>query len=209
MAHVLIIGMTESGKTTLARGLAKRYRAAGIGTLVLDPLRDPKWQADYMTDDGEDFLRTFWLSRSCAAFLDEGGESVGRYDKAMQMTATRGRHCGHSCHYIAQRVQQLAPIVRDQCTHLFLFCSSAKDGALLADEFNMPELAQCSRLAQGEYIHAVKFGKSSINKLGDKNGSGNRGIGSRRGDARHLSEESAEGEDGGTGSAGPQGGEEA
>lgn len=163
MAHVLILGMTESGKTTLARKFAHTYHARGIGILILDPLCDPRWPQGenvFITADQEEFLDVFWRSRRCAAFLDEGGESVGRYNVAMSKTATRGRHWGHSCHFIAQRATQLAPLVRDQCSHLFLFCSSWKDGKLLAEEFNKPELEQCSEFAQGEYIHAVKFGRT-------------------------------------------------
>lgn len=159
MAHVLILGMTESGKTTLARNLAAYYKYQQWGVLVLDPLKDPRWSCDFITDDQEEFLDVFWRSRRCIAFLDEGGESVGRYDTAMQQTATRGRHWGHSCHFIAQRATQLAPIVRDQCSRLYLFCSSVKDGRLMSEEFNKPELETCSELLQGEHIEAIKFGK--------------------------------------------------
>lgn len=153
---------------------------------------DPRWPADFITADQEEFLDVFWRSRSCVAFLDEGGESVGRYAESMQKTATRGRHWGHACHFIAQRATQLAPIVRDQCTHLFLFCSSAKDGKLLSEEWNKPELERCSSFSQGEYIHAVKFGQS--NRRGgtsndpDSNGSGRRPDGSR-GDSQSGQEE--------------------
>src|SRR5688572_25247930 len=165
MAHVLIAGITESGKTTLARRLAARYKAQQIGVLVLDPLADPQWPADFRTSDEEEFLHVFWQSRRCVAFMDEGGESVGRYNLSMQKTATRGRHWGHACHYITQRVQQIAPIVRDMCIHLFLFASSKKDGILLANEFNHAELENCNTLEKGEYFHAVKMGPCTKHKL--------------------------------------------
>lgn len=212
MAHSIILGMTESGKSTLALSLARRYKTQHeLGLLVLDPLRDPRWQrigADFVTDSQEEFLRVFWRSRSCACFLDEGGESVGRYSHAMQMTATRGRHLGHMCHYIAQRAVQLAPIVRDQCTNLFLFCSSAKDGALLAEEFNEPQLAECSKLKQGDYIHAVKFGGVRVNKSEGKNDdSGTSGGRSRGGSPGRVSRRGQEkgAEPGGNGDASGQG----
>lgn len=183
MAHVLINGMTESGKTTLARNLAGYYMHQQYGVLVLDPLMDPRWPCSFITDDQEEFLDVFWRSRRCIAFLDEGGESVGRYATAMQQTATRGRHWGHSCHYICQRAVQLAPIVRDQCSHLFLFCSSARDGKILAEEFNKPELETCSTLTQGEYIHAVKFGQTTRHSAGVNHGSNIRSSGNRTGDS--------------------------
>lgn len=164
MAHVLLLGMTLSGKTYKAKALARDYKRNGIGVLVLDPLQDPEWQADYITDDPAKFLDVFWQSRSCMAFMDEGGESVGRYDTTMQKTATRGRHWGHVCHYVAQKATQLAPVVRDQCTRLFAFCQSYKDGRVLADEWNRPELETVHTLKQGEYIYAVKMGDISTNR---------------------------------------------
>lgn len=193
MAHVLILGMTESGKTTLARNLAHVYKRSGRGVLVLDPLCDPRWNADYATDDQDRFLEVFWQSKRCYAFLDEGGESVGRYNESMQKCATRGRHWGHSCHFIAQRAMQLAPIVRDQCTHLFLFCSSLRDGKVLAEEWNRPELERCTELKQGEYIHAVKFGDiTHHNSRGIEHGTTNRNRRSRT--DHHRSSATGQGE---------------
>lgn len=192
MAHVLILGMTESGKTTLAKKLAARYRAQGQTVLVLDPLRDPSWPCDFITSDQDHFLEVFWANKSCMAFLDEGGESVGRYDRAMQKTATRGRHPGHSCHYIAQEATQLAPIVRGQCRHLFLFCSPVDSGKVLAREFNRPELLECSTLLVGEYIHAVKMGSISFNRRSSdakhSDASGNRSGRTRDGDGPRATE---------------------
>lgn len=162
MAHVLILGMTESGKTTKARKLASCYRRQGYGVLVLDPLCDPRWDCDFITADQEDFLDVFWRSRSCMAFLDEGGESVGRYDLAMQETATRGRHWGHSCHYIAQKATQLAPIVRDQCSYVYLFTSGLSSCKMLAEEFNKPELLNGTKLKMYSYFLSTRFGQCKL-----------------------------------------------
>jgi hypothetical protein len=200
MAHVLILGMTLSGKTYKAKALSRDYKKAGVGVLVLDPLQDPGWEADYITDDPEKFLAVFWKSRSCMAFMDESGESVGRYDLAMQKTATRGRHWGHTCHYVSQRATQLAPLVRDQCTRLFLFCSSTKDGEVLSREWNRPELEECSQLKQGEYFYAVKMGDISTNRSGvhgHSNDSGRAGNNGNRG--ARASEHARKAEEVGTG----------
>jgi hypothetical protein len=89
------------------------------------------------------------------AFIDD---SHNRYSEAMAETATKGRHCGHVVHYVAQRGVQLAPIVRDQCTGLFLFASSKKDGKLFADEFGFDDLEDSNSLRTGEYFHATKMG---------------------------------------------------
>ncbi len=158
MAHSLIIGMTESGKTTLAKRLAKRYRTHEQKVLVLDSLNDPEWEADFQTTDIDEFLAVFWSSRRCAVFIDEAGDAVGKFNTVMQRTATRGRHWGHSVHFITQRSVQLSPTVRDQCGHIFLLTTSLKDSKVHADEWNQPQLATAHTLRRGEYFHCTRFG---------------------------------------------------
>ena len=100
MAHVLIAGITESGKTTLARELVAHYRRAEIASLVLDPLGDPRWNAEYQTTDEAAFLVTAKNSWQCALFIDESGEMVGRYKDSMFWLATQARHRAHRSHFI-------------------------------------------------------------------------------------------------------------
>lgn len=149
--------MTESGKTTLARHLAHEYKRKGIGVIVLDPLRDPGWRADFCTDNPEQFLECFWGSESCAVFIDESGDAVGKYDLEMQQTATKGRHFGHNVHYITQRHAQLSATVRAQTRFLALFRSSLDDCKLHAREWARPELLEGANLNQGEYLFCGRF----------------------------------------------------
>lgn len=216
MAHVLILGMTESGKTTLALRLAARYKQAGCGILVLDPIGDPRWHADFITSDPEEFLRVFWNSQRCMAFIDESGDAVGRYDRAMIKTATRGRHWGHSCHYITQRAVDISRTVRDQCTQLFLFASSINDGKVHAQEWNKPELQNCHTLKRGEYYSAPRFGQLTKGAVfithtnthtGAQNDSGTDSGGDRSNDSR-VSIESEGGQAGGGLASGHGQGEE-
>lgn len=165
MAHVLILGMTLSGKTSLAKQIAALYQKSGVKVGVLDPLCDPAWHADYQTSDPEAFLHAFWKSKQCAWFIDESGDAVGKYDDAMIRTATRGRHWGHRVHYLTQRGAQLARTVRDQCTQLFLFNTSLKDAKLHAEEWNKEELAQAHTLEQGEYFSTGRFSPLTRAKL--------------------------------------------
>ena len=165
MAHSLILGMTESGKTSLAKALAAQYKKEGLGVLVLDPMHSPDWNADFQTDDPNEFIRVFFASRSCMVFIDEAGESVGRFDKIMERTATKGRHWGHSVHYIAQRGTLVNRTVRDQCKHLFLFCSALEDCKTLARDFNKPELLQAADFPPGQFFRAGRFQPATIHKL--------------------------------------------
>lgn len=161
MPHVLIIGMTESGKTTLASEMCRQYRAKGVKTIVLDPMCDQRWQADFQTTDQDEFLAIVQNpgTRSCALFIDESGEEIGQYKKEMFWLATRGRHYGHNSHFITQRATQLSPTVRDQCSYLFLFNSSIDDCTQLAKEFNRLELKNANSLAKGEYFQCPRWGE--------------------------------------------------
>jgi hypothetical protein len=158
MGHSLIFGMTESGKTSLAKyELIPRYQANNIKVLVLDPMNDPGWNADFQTDNVDEFLKVYWASRQCAVFIDEAGESVGRFDSAMITTATKGRHWGHKNHYLSQRGAMLSKTVRDQCSDIFLFTTSLDDCKVHANEWNAPELKEANSLAQLEYFHTGRF----------------------------------------------------
>lgn len=159
MAHSLILGMTESGKTTLAKILAAKYKAAGINVLVLDPILDPTWNADYITHDPDEFLNVLWSSRSCACFVDEAGESAGQYDKAMMKTATKSRHWGHNMHYLSQRGTMINTTIRGQCSQLFLFLSGKNDGKTHAEEWAHESLKDCTNLKKGEFFHCTRGGQ--------------------------------------------------
>lgn len=155
--HCLYLGMTGSGKTTLAKAAARRFRAQGYGVLVLDPLGSD-WQADFQTDDSDKFLAVAAKSQRCAVFVDESGEMIGHYEKDMFWLATRARHYGHSCHFITQRAAQLSPTVRDQCSRMFLFRVSARDADILANEWAEPRIKTAAQLGRYEMFYCERFG---------------------------------------------------
>ncbi len=127
------------------------------GVLVLDPLHD-EWQCNFKTADQEEFLTAFWNSQCCDVFIDEAGDAIGQYEKAMIQTATKGRHWGHNVYFVTQRGAQLTPTVRTQCRNLFLFNMALEDCELLAREWNKPELREAAQLPQGECFMVSRFG---------------------------------------------------
>ena len=160
MAHVLILGQTLSGKTTLAKQLAARYKAHGVDVIVLDPVGDPEWDADYRTANAEEFFRVYNNSRRCAAFFDESGEVCNDYPHLITKTATRGRHRGHRNHYIAQRGTLVLRTIRDQCSTLFLFNSGLEDCKIHAAEWNAPDIREYGPfLETGEYFYKQRMGQ--------------------------------------------------
>ena len=156
--HTLIGGITESGKTTLGRILAKQAKKRGIKVLVLTPFGWEDVGADLRTDDQGKFLDTYWKSENCFVFIDEGRQTVGRYNEAMTLTAVQGRHWGHSNFYIVQRLNMLHPDIREQCSQVFLFTSAKASAEAAADEFANDELLGAPNLNKGHYIRCLRFG---------------------------------------------------
>lgn len=156
-AHVLILGQTLSGKTTLAKQLTHFYRGKNVKVILLDPMNDPGYHADFRTRDPNEFLRVLWDSEGCAGFIDESGKFAGRYDDAMIETATESRHFGHRCHYISQRGAQLSVTLRQQCTQMFLFSTSQSDCKIHSNEWNEPEFLTGHQLPQFHYLYKQRF----------------------------------------------------
>lgn len=154
--RVLILGITQSGKTTLAFNLAREYKESGRNVLVLDPDLRKEWNAHFITDDPEYFLKVVKMNKSCALFIDESGQTIGRYAPEMEWLATQSRKWGHKAHFITQRASQISPTLRNQCTNLFLFKQSPTDSKILACDFVADELKNAHKLKQGEYL--VKIG---------------------------------------------------
>jgi SpoVK/Ycf46/Vps4 family AAA+-type ATPase len=150
MAHSIIVGITGTGKTTLAFKIAERYRARKIPVLVYDPFKRLEWQADFITDKPEEIVEVVFKNKSCAVFIDEAGEFLDRYSKEDTKLATMSRQLGHNVHFIAQRAQMLSPNVRHQCTNLFMFRQVASDCDLLSKDFANEQLKAGSGLEKGE-----------------------------------------------------------
>lgn len=166
MPHCLFLGITESGKTTLAKQLVVASKKnTGSCSIVLDPMSDPGWQADFKTKDADEFLAMVWDSQRCDVIVDEAGDAIGRYDTVMEKVATQGRHWGHNAYFLCQRGAQLSATVRAQCRHLFLFTSAKDDCKILANEFNQPVLLEANTLPQGHFIHVTRFGHAMRGKL--------------------------------------------
>jgi len=163
MAHVLILGITSTGKTTLAIKLARMYKQRGTPRLILDPDLRKEWEIekdhDFITDDPEKFLAVCKANQSCALFIDESGQTIGRYSGEMQWVATNSRKWGHKAHFITQRATQLDPTVRCQCTSIFLFKQSLDDSKILSREFVADDLKESCNLQKGEYL--AKLGVDS------------------------------------------------
>jgi hypothetical protein len=147
-----------SGKTTLAKRLAVKSYQSGRAVLVLDPLRDPEWQADFITKDPLKYLDIVKKNKNCTLIVDEAGETCGQHDKEMRFLATQSRHWGHNAIFISQRANLVARTIRDNCATLFCFRVSDEDAKLLANDLVQPKLREANTLRQGEFFYAPRYG---------------------------------------------------
>lgn len=171
--HVLIVGITNTGKTTLAFEMARRYKAKGKKIIVLDPDLRSEWgviniasvskeagtevtKFGVMTDDPDLFLKIAKESQSCALFIDESGSMIGRYDTQLEWLATQSRKWGHKSHFIMQRGSQVSPTVRNQCSSAFVFKQSVDDAKVLSNNFVCTEFQEAPKLSKGEYIAKIE-----------------------------------------------------
>jgi hypothetical protein len=123
------------------------------------------WDASFQTADTDEFLRVFFASKNCDVFIDEAGDAIGRYDRIMERTATKGRHWGHNVYFLTQRGAQISRTIRDQCRHLFLFVSGYEDCKLLARERNCPRLVEASDFEVGQYFYKPLHGALEMKHL--------------------------------------------
>src|SRR5665213_1647154 len=164
MAHCLVTGMTGSGKTTWARKKAHSLQRQEIHCIVLDPFQRQSWNAgaSYITNNEADFLEAIWNNRQCAIFIDEAGETVGKYNDLINSVAAKSRNFGHKCFFIMQRPKQISVTIRCQCSELVIFRSSLSDTKDLADEFVEPEINKAHDLKLGEFIYVRKGHKPAV-----------------------------------------------
>lgn len=164
--HALILGQTESGKTTLAKILARRLRASARTVVIHDPVFDLEWPCSRRFDRVDQLSDAIKTMRQCHVFVDESAVAFDN-GKCLDFTwfTARSRHWGHSFYLMAQRMVDVPKTMRDQCNRLFLFRSSRSDGQQHADEWNVPQLAECHTLKQWQFYHVDRHGRCDLMEI--------------------------------------------
>lgn len=132
--HVLIAGVTGTGKTTLAHELSQRFAREGHRVIVYDPVLTKTaagtWPDSAVLFDEQDAFFEY-LSRpdvhSAHVFVDEAGEvfSIGQRENFWVLT--RGRHYNLHVYMIVQRPKMIAPSARTQARRGYIFRLSPDD----------------------------------------------------------------------------------
>ena len=160
--HVLIIGRSGSGKSNLAKCIA-RDAVGHEDLIVYDPTESKGWPEEAVKySDPEKFLSDVFNVQNAHVFVDECKTLWDHDEKRASQLVYRLRHNGLLFYLIAQRAMGMVPPnARNQCATLIAFRTSAKDSEVLAAEFGESILA-CSRLPSGHAIYTDGFGSRKI-----------------------------------------------
>lgn len=155
IGHTLVVGITGTGKTTLVRKLAAEL-SRNKPVLVLTPCIDDDWSfASLVSSDLEFFSQVVFANKNCIVIVDEGAEMAGQFDKLAVPLASRTRHNGHICFFLAQRPTMINKSIRGNCRNLFCFQVSKDETIELNRLFVNDVVFEAPSLREGEYIAIV------------------------------------------------------
>lgn len=151
--HTGIVGMSRSGKTTLARMVAGGLVMKGRSVGVFDPIADPLWKktgAQLVTADPFQLLHHAKTHVGWHYFWEEWGAyirlsadpEVRKASPAFAWLGRTSRQLGHSNWIIAHRWQDVEPGLREQLDVCFCFAQGNKSAVYIAEDFARPELGQ-------------------------------------------------------------------
>lgn len=156
--HHLICGVTMSGKTTLARMIARHLGKQKQKIVVYDPMGTDTagggWgETAIVFDEIEPFLQ-YLESDECGAahvFVDEADLVFSLDQKENHWLLRRGRHFGLTIYCITQRPVLVAPSVRSMCHRAYVFRLVQDDIKRVAADYGFDQ-AHTINLDAGEFL---------------------------------------------------------
>lgn len=154
--HVAIVGISGSGKTLLAkhiaRGLIKKNPV-----IVFDPLKSGGWPVGAkLYSTLEAFKVVMKNTVSAYIFIDESKVIFDEDTKLAQKWLYQNRHKGQLIFLIAQRAKMIPPNARNQCSKLYAFRQVKEDSIELAGDFG-EEMRELPKLEKGKFIFSDGF----------------------------------------------------
>jgi len=163
--HTLFVGVTQSGKTTLARHHARLLANAGYDLAVYDPVQTATAGGDWPREakvftDQTAFLEYLFAARGepdrpIFVFVDESADIFGHANGDNNLIPRRVRHQNVYLRLISQRPKMLPPNVRTQCAHCYMFRLSRDDGRMICADFGHGDEIFSKPLDTGDYLLLV------------------------------------------------------
>jgi DNA helicase HerA-like ATPase len=170
--HVLYCGVTQSGKTTLARHHARILSKAGYDVAIYDPVgtmtHGGGWPngAQIITEPADFHKYADRVSgdadRPIFLFVDESADIFGHSETEAHWIPRRIRHKNVYLRMIVQRPKMLHPNVRTQCACAYILRLANDDmRIILADFGHGTEIVPDNGLDKGDCI-LVMSGSSEV-----------------------------------------------
>lgn len=155
--HLFVLGLSKTGKSTLARAIASGFKKRGTGVIVCDPMSG-KWDADFVTADFGEFVRVYEKSRSCLAVVDECHLIADATEKRwlMSMNAV-GRHYGNTNLMIGHRVTSVPKSARMLAERFLVFKQAPDDAREIYGDYPHDLIRELPTLQRGEYLDFDTF----------------------------------------------------
>lgn len=156
--HTLFTGVTQSGKTTLARLNARACVKRNIPTVVYDPLGTATagggWgEGVTVYHDIEPFLELMYNPefKDTMIYVDEAHHIFGHDNKEHLWLLTEGRHHGMNFNLITQRPTKLHPDARSNCGVCFMFRLAHDDARAVGNDFGHSDIHKI-KLDKGDFL---------------------------------------------------------
>lgn len=163
--HVLAVGTTYCGKSTLLRHICKQHRKHGRGSIVWEPRFDEKWRsevkAQLCTRSGDHFLKVAKETQNKCLVVEDAADQIGRYSREFGWLATDARHNGHTSMFGTQTFTGLDPKIRSNCAYIYAFTCGMGNAKLMAEEYICDAFLECPNLPLGTYIYFNRMTRKS------------------------------------------------
>lgn len=173
MPHRLVVGQTESGKTSIAISLTEESATRGVIATVYTSIRDKDhlWEKSgaIITHTRDDYFRVISQrikdGQKQLCVTDEAHTIFSMSNREDWWLATEGRHYGIENIFCSQRPTLLPPTIREMCSELFAFRLSMSGARLMADDFGDERILDAVKLRQGEFLYSRwKNGEKVLDK---------------------------------------------
>lgn len=129
MPHKLFVGKTSTGKSSMAKLLAKKAQKKGVAVYVYSTLHSTEFGNAKVITDFIKFIKLVFDRNAVGIFIIDEADLVFKnrvWADMLETALTKGRHFGSDIFLITQRPAMIDKTARSQCSTLYC-CRIAGD----------------------------------------------------------------------------------